>query len=146
MLYESLSKEETFKLGEEMGKNAKVGDIFLLDGDLGVGKTIFSKGFAKGILIEEEILSPTFTIICEYQSGKFPFYHFDLYRLSDESELEDIGAFEYFEGDGICLIEWANKFKDIYGNKVTKITIEKELEKGESYRKINVEKYENFSD
>ncbi len=139
MVYESFSVQDTFKLGKTIGKNAKPGDVFTLSGDLGVGKTSFSQGFAKGLEIDDEVTSPTFTIVCEYESGRIPMYHFDMYRLSDGSELEDIGAQEYFYGDGVCLIEWPENVEGYLPDKVKKIKIEKNLEKGMDYRKITLE-------
>ena len=139
MVYESFSVQDTFKLGKTIGKNAKPGDVFTLSGDLGVGKTSFSQGFAKGLEIDDEVTSPTFTIVCEYESGRIPMYHFDMYRLSDGSELEDIGAQEYFYGDGVCLIEWPENVEGYLPDEVKKIKIEKNLEKGMDYRKITIE-------
>lgn len=139
MVYESFSVQDTFKLGKTIGKNAKPGDVFTLSGDLGVGKTSFSQGFAKGLEIDDEVTSPTFTIVCEYESGRIPMYHFDMYRLSDGSELEDIGAQEYFYGDGVCLIEWPENVEGYLPDEVKKIKIEKNLEKGMDYRKITLE-------
>ncbi|NLP46374.1 MAG: tRNA (adenosine(37)-N6)-threonylcarbamoyltransferase complex ATPase subunit type 1 TsaE [Epulopiscium sp.] len=139
MIYETYTPEETKKIGQMIGENAKVGDMYCLMGDLGVGKTVFSKGLAEGLGIEEAITSPTFTIVNEY-SGRLPFYHFDVYRLGDSSELEEIGYEEYFYGDGVCLIEWANLIEDLIPQDAIWITIEKELEKGLDYRKIIVKK------
>ena len=105
-----------------------------------VGKTVFTQGFAKGLEIEEPINSPTFTIVQEYQDGRIPFYHFDVYRIGDVSEMDEIGYEDYFYGDGVCFIEWANLITEILPQNITTITIEKDLEKGFDYRKIKVEK------
>jgi len=142
MIYESYAPEETKKIGQIIGKNAKPGDIYCLIGDLGVGKTVFSKGLAEGLGIEEAITSPTFTIVNEYM-GRLPFYHFDVYRLGDCSELEEIGYEEYFFGDGVCLIEWANLIDELIPKEALWIGIEKDLEQGINYRKITVQRKES---
>ena len=135
---ESFSPEDTFKFGEELGKNAKKGEIFCLDGDLGVGKTVFTQGFSKGLNIEEPINSPTFTIVQEYTEGRLPFYHFDVYRIGDISEMDEIGYEDYFFGEGVCFVEWATLIEEILPENVTWIKIEKDLEKGFDYRKITI--------
>lgn len=137
MIYEVYSEEETKNLGYKLAQKAKAGDIFCLNGDLGAGKTVFTKGFAEGLGITDHITSPTFTIVNEY-SGRLPFYHFDVYRISDPDEMYDIGCEEYFFGDGVCLIEWAELIKEFLPENVCWINIEKNLEKGLSYRKIEV--------
>ncbi len=137
MIYEVYSEEETKNIGYKLSQKAKVGDIFCLNGDLGVGKTVFTKGFAEGLEISDHITSPTFTILNEY-NGRLPFYHFDVYRISDADEMYDIGYEEYFFGDGVCLIEWAELIKELLPENVCWINIEKNLEKGLSYRKIEV--------
>lgn len=133
----SLSEEETFNRGYEIAKNAKKGDIYCLIGDLGVGKTVFSKGFAAGLGITEHITSPTFTIVQEYE-GEMPLYHFDMYRIEDPDELEMIGYEDYFFGEGVCLVEWANNVPDAIPDTAKWITIEKDLEQGFDYRKITM--------
>lgn len=138
-IYETNSAEETFELGRSLGENAKAGQIFTLIGDLGVGKTVFTQGVAKGLAITEPISSPTFTIVQVYEEGRLPFYHFDVYRIGDVEEMEEIGYEDYFYGDGICLIEWANLIEEILPESYTEITIEKNLEKGFDYRKITLE-------
>lgn len=138
MNYETLSFEETKKIGIELGQKAQKGDIYCLVGDLGVGKTIFSKGFAEGLGINEHITSPTFTIVNEYHNGRLPFYHFDVYRLNDPEELYDIGYEDYFFGDGVCLVEWANMIDDFVPKDAKWINIKKCLEKGEDYRLIEI--------
>lgn len=135
--YETTSEEQTYEIGYKLAKQSKKGDIYCLIGDLGVGKTIFSKGFAKGLGIEEEITSPTFTIVQVYD-GEKPLYHFDMYRIEDPDELEMIGYEDYFYGEGVCLVEWANNVEDVIPKKAHWIYIEKDLEKGFDYRKITV--------
>ena len=136
MIYETNSAKETHELGKRIGSNAKKGQIYTLEGDLGVGKTVFTQGVADGLGIKEPISSPTFTIIQEYQEGRLPFYHFDVYRIGDVEEMEEIGYDDYFFGDGICLIEWANLIEEILPENVITVKIEKDLEKGFDYRKI----------
>ena len=135
MIKETHSSEETEKLGYETGLKAKAGDIFCLSGDLGVGKTVFTKGFAKGLGIDEDITSPTFTLINEY-NGRIPLYHFDVYRVGDPEEMEYISCDEYFFGEGVCLIEWAELIEEMIPENAVWIKIEKNLEKGIDYRKI----------
>ena len=139
MIYEVYSEEETRKIGYELGEKAAKGEIYCLQGDLGVGKTVFTKGFAQGLNITEHITSPTFTIVNEYHSGRIPFYHFDVYRIGDVEEMFVIGYEEYFYGDGVCLIEWAELITDILPDDVKWIKIEKDLTSdNENYRKIEV--------
>ena len=145
MKIEVFSEQETKDIAYNLAKNAKIGDIYCLCGDLGVGKTQFSKGFSKGLLIDEDITSPTFTIVNEYDTGRIPFYHFDVYRINDIEELYDIGYEEYFFGKGVCLIEWAEIIKDIIPKSATWIKISKNLEKGEDYRIIEVTNNEHIS-
>ena len=139
MIYEVYSEEETRKIGYELGEKAAKGEIYCLQGDLGVGKTVFTKGFAQGLNITEHITSPTFTIVNEYHSGRIPFYHFDVYRIRDVEEMFEIGYEEYFYGHGVCLIEWAELITDILPDDVKWIKIEKDLTSdNENYRKIEV--------
>ncbi len=135
-IYETNSAEETFALGKQLGETAKPGQVFTLIGDLGVGKTVFTQGVAKGLDITEPISSPTFTIVQVYEEGKIPFYHFDVYRIGDVEEMEEIGYEDYFYGDGVCFIEWANLIEEILPESYTEITIEKNPEKGFDYRRI----------
>lgn len=137
-IYESYCEEDTLSLAKQLAQKASQGDIFCLIGDLGVGKTIFSKGFAYGIGINEHVTSPTFTIVHEYDEGRLPLYHFDVYRISDSSEMDEIGYEEYFYGKGVCLVEWANLIPEIIPNSAVYIKIEKDLDKGFEYRKITV--------
>lgn len=136
MELDSLKAADTFEYGKKIGEEAKKGDIILLIGDLGVGKTVFTQGFAKGLGIDESISSPTFTIIQEYETGRIPFYHFDVYRIGDIEEMEEIGYEDYFFGDGVCIIEWANLIEELIPKGVKTVTIEKNLEKGFDYRRI----------
>ena len=138
MIIETHDPEETFEVGRTIGMNAKPGQIYTLTGDLGVGKTVFTQGVAAGLGITEPVNSPTFTIIQEYEDGRLPFYHFDVYRIGDLEEMEEIGYDDYFFGQGICLIEWANLIEEILPENLIKVTIEKELEKGFDYRKITI--------
>ena len=139
MIIETHDPEETFEVGRKIGMNAKPGQIYTLTGDLGVGKTVFTQGVAAGLGITETVNSPTFTIIQEYEDGRLPFYHFDVYRIGDLEEMEEIGYDDYFFGQGICLIEWAELIEEILPEKRIEVTIEKDLEKGVEYRKITIE-------
>ena len=138
MIIETNSAEETFALGKALGEKASPGQIYTLDGELGTGKTVFTQGVAAGLGIIEAISSPTFTIIQEYDTGRLPLYHFDVYRIGDIEEMEEIGYDDYFFGEGICLIEWADLIREILPEHVIRITIEKDLEKGFDYRKITI--------
>ena len=139
MIIETHDPEETFEAGRKIGMNAKPGQIYTLTGDLGVGKTVFTQGVAAGLGITEPVNSPTFTIIQEYEDGLLPFYHFDVYRIADLEEMEEIGYDDYFFGQGICLIEWAELIEEILPEKRIEVTIEKDLDKGFDYRKITIE-------
>ncbi|MCI5700447.1 MAG: tRNA (adenosine(37)-N6)-threonylcarbamoyltransferase complex ATPase subunit type 1 TsaE [Lachnospiraceae bacterium] len=139
MIVETHSAEETFELGRKIGQQARPGQIYTLVGDLGVGKTVFTQGVASGLDIREPISSPTFTIIQIYEEGRMPFYHFDVYRIGDIEEMEEIGYDDYFFGEGICLIEWANLIEEILPDHIIAVTIEKDLKKGFDYRKIILE-------
>lgn len=142
MVIETRSPEETFRLGEELGRKAVPGQVFTLTGDLGVGKTVFTQGLAKGLGIEEPVNSPTFTIVQVYEEGRLPFYHFDVYRIGDVEEMEEVGFDDYVMGEGVSLIEWADLIEEILPEKRTEIRIEKDLGQGFDYRKITVEKLE----
>lgn len=139
MIIESLKPEDTFEIGHRLGKMAVKGEVYCLLGDLGVGKTVFTQGFAKGLSILEPISSPTFTIIQIYEEGRMPFYHFDVYRIADVDEMDEIGYEDYFYNNGVCLIEWANLIEEIIPRHRKTILIEKNLEYGFDYRKITVE-------
>ena len=139
MIIETNSPEETFNAGKALGEKVKPGDIYLLNGDLGVGKTVFTQGVAKGLGITEHVNSPTFTIVQVYDEGRIPFYHFDVYRIGDVEEMDEIGYEDYFYGEGLCIIEWAELIEEIIPENAKNITIEKNLEKGFDYRKITIE-------
>ena len=127
MTIETLSEQDTFEFGRRLGKKAAPGEIYTLIGDLGAGKTVFTKGFAEGLGIRETVNSPTFTIVQVYEEGRLPFYHFDVYRIGNIEEM-----------DGVCLIEWADLIRELLPEKVKRIEISKDLEKGFDYRKIMV--------
>lgn len=136
---ETNSAEETFRAGKQLGEKAYPGMVLCLDGDLGVGKTVFTQGFAKGLGIREPVNSPTFTIIQEYEEGRLPLYHFDVYRIEDPDEMEEIGFDEYAFGEGVCIIEWGKQIAEILPEQTKFVTIEKDLDKGFDYRKITIE-------
>lgn len=138
---ETNAPEETFSFGETIGKNAQAGDVYTLSGDLGTGKTVLSQGIAAGLGISEPVSSPTFTILQEYHDGRLPLYHFDVYRIGDESEMDEIGFEDYVYGDGVSLIEWAELIEGILPEKRTEILIEKDPEKGFDYRRITVKEH-----
>ena len=138
MKIETFSEKETFELGKKLGTEAKPGQVYALLGDLGVGKTILTKGFAEGIGITEPVSSPTFTIVQVYEEGRMPFYHFDVYRIGDIEEMDEIGYEDCFYVEGVCLVEWANLIEEIMPENTIWITIEKDLEKGFDYRRIEV--------
>lgn len=142
MTIETWNEEETYALGKRLGEQAEPGQIYALLGDLGVGKTIFTKGFADGLGVKEAVSSPTFTIVQIYEEGRLPFYHFDVYRIGDPEEMEEIGYEDCFFGEGVCLVEWANLIEELMPEHTVWVNIEKNLEKGFDYRKIEVE-YEN---
>ena len=141
MVTETRSPEETYALGEKIGKAAQPGQIYTLTGDLGVGKTVFTQGVAAGLGITEPVSSPTFTIVQVYEEGRLPFYHFDVYRIGDVEEMDEIGYEDYIYGDGVSLIEWANLIEEILPEHYTEIKIEKDLEKGFDYRRISICEY-----
>lgn len=140
ILAETMSPEETFTLGEALGREASVGQIFTLTGDLGVGKTVFTQGFAKGLGIVETVNSPTFTILQIYEEGRLPLYHFDVYRIGDVEEMDEIGYEDYFYGDGVCLIEWADLIEEILPEQLVRISVEKDPEKGFDYRRVEIDR------
>ena len=140
LVLDSKCAEDTFALGTCLGELAAPGQVFTLIGDLGVGKTVFTQGFAAGLGITEPVNSPTFTIVQVYEEGRLPFYHFDVYRIADVEEMEEIGYEDCFFGQGVCLIEWANLIEEILPTQYIRITIEKELDKGFDFRRIILEK------
>lgn len=139
MIYESNSREDTFNLGRQLGEKARAGQVYCLDGDLGVGKTVFTQGFARGLGIEAPVASPTFTIVQQYDEGRLPLWHFDVYRIGDISEMDEIGWEDCFYGEGVCLVEWSSRIEELLPEDAIHITIEKDLERGFDYRRIAVE-------
>ena len=135
---ESTKPEDTRNLGYQIGAKITPGSIISLVGDLGVGKTVFTQGLAEGLGITEIVNSPTFTLIQIYESGRLPLYHFDVYRIGDESEMDELGYEEYFYGDGVCLVEWANLIEDLMPPQTITIEIAKDLNKGFDYRTITI--------
>ena len=135
-LFETKGPEETYQFGKELGEKATPGQVYCLDGDLGTGKTVFAQGFAAGLGIDGPVNSPTFTILQVYENGRLPLYNFDVYRIADPEEMDEIGYEDYFFGEGICLVEWANLIEELMPEQTVWITIEKDLEKGFDYRKI----------
>lgn len=138
MIYESYKPEDTFAVGEKIGREAKPGTLCTLTGDLGVGKTVLTQGIAKGLGVKEYVNSPTFTIVQVYESGRLPLYHLDVYRIGDIEEMDEIGYEDYFYGEGLCIVEWADLIEELIPEKHTRIVIEKDLEKGFDYRRISV--------
>lgn len=135
---DSFSAEETMELGKRLGREARAGEVYTLIGDLGVGKTVLTQGIAEGLGITEPICSPTFTIVQVYEEGRMPFYHFDVYRIGDVEEMDEIGYEDYFYGEGLTMIEWANLIEEILPRHRWEITIQKDLEKGFDYRRITI--------
>ncbi|MBQ0001851.1 MAG: tRNA (adenosine(37)-N6)-threonylcarbamoyltransferase complex ATPase subunit type 1 TsaE [Clostridiales bacterium] len=138
-IIETQSPEETFLLGKSIGEAAVPGQIYTLHGDLGVGKTLFTQGVAAGLGISGVVSSPTFTILQVYEDGRLPFYHFDVYRIADIEEMEELGYDDCFFGEGITFIEWAERIEEIIPENHISITIEKNLERGFDYRRITIE-------
>ena len=143
---DSFCAKDTYELGEKIGQMAKPGMVISLTGDLGVGKTVFTQGLAKGLGIEEPVNSPTFTIVQVYEEGRLPLYHFDVYRIGDVEEMDEIGYEDYFYGEGVCLIEWADLIREILPEQMCRVTIEKDLEKGFDYRKITLEGFKGIEE
>ncbi len=139
-MWETYGPQETFEIGKQLGLEAKPGEVYCLDGDLGVGKTVFTQGFASGLGITEPVNSPTFTIVQQYEEGRLPLYHFDVYRIGDVEEMDEIGYEDCFYGEGVCLIEWSTLIQEILPEDAIHITIEKDLEKGFDYRRIQMER------
>ena len=143
---DSFCAKDTYELGEKIGQMAKPGMVISLTGDLGVGKTVFTQGLAKGLGIEEPVNSPTFTIVQVYEEGRLPLHHFDVYRIGDIEEMDEIGYEDYFYGEGVCLIEWADLIREILPEQMCRVTIEKDLEKGFDYRKITLEGFKGIEE
>lgn len=141
MVIESNCEKETYELGCRLGQEARAGQVYTLVGDLGVGKTVFTKGLAAGLGIEGPVSSPTFTIVQVYEEGRLPFYHFDVYRIGDAEEMDEVGFDDYVYGEGVSLIEWANLIEEILPQHYTEVKIEKDLEKGFDYRRISICEY-----
>ncbi|MDO4966586.1 MAG: tRNA (adenosine(37)-N6)-threonylcarbamoyltransferase complex ATPase subunit type 1 TsaE [Lachnospiraceae bacterium] len=137
-VFETFSSEETFNIGKQIAETVSGGEIFTLIGDLGVGKTVFTQGFAEGLGIEDAVNSPTFTIVQVYEDGRIPFYHFDVYRIGDVDEMDEIGYEDYFYGEGVSIIEWADLIKEIIPDNAKRIEITKDLSKGLDYRRITI--------
>ena len=138
---ETFSPEETFRLGQKLGEQARPGEVYTLTGDLGVGKTVLTQGIARGLGVEDAVCSPTFTIVQVYEEGRMPFYHFDVYRIGDVEEMDEIGYEDYIYGGGVSLIEWADLIREILPGHYTEIRIEKDLEQGFDYRRISICEY-----
>lgn len=139
MRYETRCAQETFALGEELGRAARPGQIYALTGEMGVGKTVFTQGLASGLGIKEPVRSPTFTILQVYEEGRLPFYHFDVYRIADVDEMDEIGYEDCFYGQGVCLVEWADLIGEILPPEAIPVTIEKDLAGGgPDYRMITI--------
>ena len=143
MIYETWSREETFALGKKYGEQARSGQVWALAGDLGTGKTVFTKGFASGLGVDEDVSSPTFTILQVYESGRLPLYHFDLYRIAEPEELYEIGFEEYLDGEGVTLIEWADLFPEMLPPDAISVVIRKDPSRGDDFRKITVNRNEH---
>ena len=126
-------------LGEALAARLTAGTVVAFTGDLGAGKTAFTRGLARGLGVPDRVTSPTFTIVQIYEEGRMPFYHFDVYRIGDVEEMEEIGYEDCFYGEGLCLIEWANLIEEILPEHYRQVTIEKDLEKGFDYRRITIE-------
>ena len=135
---ETGTPEETFDLGFKLGQEAEAGQVYCLEGDLGVGKTVFAQGFAKGLGIAEAVNSPTFTILQSYEEGRLPFYHFDVYRIADVEEMDEIGYEDCFYGEGVSLVEWPGLIRELLPEDAIWISIEKDAERGFDYRRITI--------
>lgn len=136
---DSLCYEDTQNLGRKLGELVTPGTMIALNGDLGVGKTVFTQGLALGLGITEPVCSPTFTLIQEYHEGRIPMYHFDVYRIEGPWDMDDLGYEEYFYGDGVCLVEWSNLIEELMPASTISVTIRKNLERGFDYREITIE-------
>lgn len=136
------SPEETEKIGEALAKSLQPGTILAYRGDLGAGKTAFTRGLARGLGCKETVTSPTYTIVNEYLGGRLPLFHFDMYRLASSDDLWDIGWEDYLDREGVCAVEWSENVQDAMENAVT-VTIEK---LGESTRRITIEGGQGYAD
>ena len=142
-VFESFSSEDTRKTVYELGRVARPGQIYALDGDLGVGKTVFTKGFAEGLGVTEKVNSPTFTIMQMYDSGRLRLCHFDVYRIEDPEEMWEVGLDEYLGSDAVCLIEWADQIAELLPPETIRVKIEKDLSRGLDFRRITIVQPEN---
>lgn len=131
------SEKETEKLGEAMGRAAVPGMVIALIGDLGTGKTTLTKSIARGLGVTETVTSPTFNIIREYRSGRIPLFHFDVYRIADPDEMYELGYEEYFYGDGVCVVEWADMIEELLPEDAVIIRIDRGA--GEEEREYRIE-------
>ena len=138
-VYESKSAEETRAIGEELGRKALPGQIIAFRAEMGAGKTVFSQGFARGLGISGPVNSPTFTLLQIYEGGHLPLYHFDVYRIEDPEEMQEVGLDEYLYGDGVCLIEWSELIDELLPADCIKISIEKDKSDDFDHRLIKVE-------
>ena len=138
MEYVSHSAEETEAFGEALAARLRPGDVVAYRGGLGMGKTAFTRGLARGLGCTGRVSSPTFTIVQVYEEGRMPFYHFDVYPIGDVEEMEEIGYEDYFYGQGLTMIEWAGLSEEILPGHYREIKIEKDLEKGFDYRIITI--------
>jgi tRNA threonylcarbamoyladenosine biosynthesis protein TsaE len=136
--FETNSAEETFALGKKTGEAASRGQVYALYGDLGVGKTVFAQGFGAGLGITEPLASPTFTILKEYEEGRLPLYHFDVYRIDDPEEMAEIGLDDFIGGEGVCLIGWADQIRELLPDDTVRVTIRRDLSRGEDFREIEI--------
>ena len=136
------SPEETEKIGEALAKSLQPGTVLAYRGDLGAGKTAFTRGLARGLGCKETVTSPTYTIVNEYLGGRLPLFHFDMYRLASSDDLWDIGWEDYLEREGVCAVEWSENVADAMENAVT-VTIEK---LGETTRRITIEGGQGYAD
>ncbi|MCR4842947.1 MAG: tRNA (adenosine(37)-N6)-threonylcarbamoyltransferase complex ATPase subunit type 1 TsaE [Eubacterium sp.] len=123
--FETQNEKETLEFGKRLSEVLPAGSVVCLDGDLGVGKTVIARGIAMGLGIDEPVTSPTFTIIHEYESGRMPFYHFDVYRIADPDEMDELGYEEYFYSQGITLVEWGSLIEELFPEDTVYIRVEK---------------------
>lgn len=138
-VYESTSAEETRRIGSELALRAKPGQIIAFKAQMGAGKTVFSQGFAKGLGVEGPVNSPTFTLLQIYEGGRIPLYHFDVYRIEDPEEMQEVGLDEYLFGDGVCLIEWSELIEELLPEDTITVSIEKDRKDDPDHRLIKVE-------
>ncbi len=137
-IYESKSPEDTYKFGQELGEKVSPGSVIAMDGDLGAGKTLFTQGLAEGLGVTELVNSPTFTILQIYESGRIPLYHFDVYRIEDPYEMEEVGFDDFIYGDGVSVIEWSGQIKELLPKHYMSIRISRDDAKGFDYRIIEI--------